>query len=284
MLDNNNLIPGEAFTAAEKLVDNVVDKITSAIGWVFVPKGNKKYQLESENYLIEQIKNDKKMPALAKAASICKVRKLMKEYINQQNIFDIAMKSLACDARPEDVEDDWLSNFFEKAKIISKNDIAIIFGKLLAEEINNPGTVSKSLIHILSLIERDDAKAFVALANFCVFIDGEYFPIIYTEEIDIYMRNDLGMGIINNLVDIGLIQREEFPLSFMKSDNTDVFYFDTKIDIGDVKELCIGNIILTKPGRELIAIITDKKKIKGFAEFISSRITKELGGILELGD
>lgn len=276
-----NLLPGEAFTATGSLAEKVIDKISIAVGWLATPKGDKKYQLESENYLIEQIINDTHMPPLAKAASISNVRKLLKEYKNQQNIFEMAIESLTCDARPEDVDDDWLSYFFEKAKLVSKNDIAIIFGKLLAEEISNPGTVSKSLIHILSIIDRDDAKAFVSLANFCVIIEGLCFPIIYTEEIALYAQNDLNMDEIINLVDIGLIQRDEFPLSIEISNNTDIIYFDSKIDIGNVNKICIGNIILTKAGRELMSVITDKRKIEEFAEFISSRITKEFGGILD---
>ena len=87
MLDNLQLIPGEAFTATEHILDKVIDKISDGVGWVVTPKGSKQYQIEAENYLIEQIKNDSNMPELAKAACISDERKVLREYRNQQNIF-----------------------------------------------------------------------------------------------------------------------------------------------------------------------------------------------------
>lgn len=41
------------------------------------------------------------------------------------------------------------------------------------------------------------------------------------------------------------------------------------------------NVILSKAGRELMSVITDKRKIDGFAEFVSGVIVKDMGGILE---
>lgn len=126
MLDNLQLIPGEAFTAAEHIVDKVIDKISNAVGWVITPKGSKGHQLEAEKYLIEQIKSDVNMPELAKAACISDARKILREYRNQQNILLTALKFLDNSENPDIVDDDWLSYFFDNAKNISREEMAVI--------------------------------------------------------------------------------------------------------------------------------------------------------------
>lgn len=73
MLDNLQVIPEEAFTASEHIINKVIDKVSDAAGWIVTPKGNKVYQSEAEKYLIERIKQDSNMPELAKTASICSV-------------------------------------------------------------------------------------------------------------------------------------------------------------------------------------------------------------------
>ena len=54
MLDNLQLVPGEAFTASEHIVEKVIDKVSNVVGWVITPKGSKQYQLDAEKYLIEK--------------------------------------------------------------------------------------------------------------------------------------------------------------------------------------------------------------------------------------
>lgn len=178
MLDNFQLIPGEAFTASEHIVSKCIDKISNAVGWMATPKGKKEHQLEAESYLIEQIKNNPNMPALAKAGCISDVKKLIKNYRNQSNIFNIALKFLDDFAKPDDVDDDWLAYFFDNAKNISKEEMAIIWGQILAKEMNLPNSVPKSLIYILSVIGYEDADTFRKLANVSIQVEDFFCPIV----------------------------------------------------------------------------------------------------------
>ncbi len=82
MLDNLQVIPGEAFTAPGRIIEKVIDKISNVVGWSVTPKGAKAYQVEAEKYLVDKIKNDSNMPELAKAVCISNVRKIIKEYRN----------------------------------------------------------------------------------------------------------------------------------------------------------------------------------------------------------
>lgn len=269
LLNNLQLIPGEAFTAGGSVVEKLIDKVSNATGWIMIPKGNHKNFLEAEAYLIEQIKNDENMPPLAKAASISKVRKLIKEYINQQSILSIAMPYLADTAKPDEVDDDWMSFFFDKAKNISKDELAIIWGKVLAGEINMPGTISKSLIHILSIIDSEDASVFQKIVSFSVAIDKEKYVILFDNKYEeIYSKIGLYQKDVLKLVDIGLFQYNAFGDTIKTLKNTELEYFDSKLAINASTEIALGNISLSKAASQLLTFIEDKRKIEEFEKFL----------------
>lgn len=281
MLDNLQLIPGEAFTASEHIVEQVIDKISGVVGWIVTAKGSKQYQLEAEKYLIEQIKNDANMPELAKAACISDARKVIREYRNQQNILLTALKFLDDSAKPDDVDDDWLAYFFDNAKNISKEEMAIIWGQILAREINTPNRIPKSLIYILSTIDYEDAMRFKKLANFTLLISDEYFPIIFMDKPDIYTRNGLNKNDIIYLKNTNLIQYNNLLYNISIDPTDRITYFDTPIDVKNSERIWIGNVVLSKAGQELMSVIIDKQKIGGFTEFVAATIIKDMGGILE---
>ena len=275
MLDNFQLIPGEAFTASGRVLEKIVDKVSDAVGWILIPKGTKQYQLEAEKYLIDEIKNNSSMPDLAKAAAISNVRKIIKDYQNQRNIFSMALGFINDSAEPERVSNDWLSFFFDSAKNISEEEVAIIWGKLLAKEINIPGTVSKSLIHILSIIDHKDALTFQKLASFTVEIGNEYYLILFTDRFnDIYKNYGLMPSDIISLEETGLIQSSYGYYSARLESDEKVIYFDSEIDLKGSTVINTGNILLTTAGVELMSVISDKKKVEGFERFLSEVLVK----------
>ena len=281
MLDNLEILPGEAFTASEHIIEKVIDKISNVVGWMIMPKGSKKYQLEAEAYLVEQIKNDSRMPELAKAACISSIRKLIREYRNQHNILLIALNFLNSSANPDDVDEDWLSYFFDNAKNISKEEMAVIWGHILAREINMPNQVPKSLIYILSVIDYEDAVSFGKLANISLQIENLYYPVVFLGMSDVYRKNELHMNDIIRLESTNLIQYGEMPYEISVSSQDKIKYFDECIDVGNEEKICIGNVILTKAGQALMPVITDKRKIDGFEEFVREIILKDAGGIFD---
>ena len=67
MENNLSIIPGEAFTAAASVVNNVLDKMEHAVGFVVTPRGKKKDLEEAVSYYIDEIKNDQKLSPIIKA-------------------------------------------------------------------------------------------------------------------------------------------------------------------------------------------------------------------------
>lgn len=272
MLDNLQLIPGEAFTATGSFLEKLLDKISNAIGWGVIPKNTKKYRLEAEEYLIEQIMNDDKIPTLAKAAYISNARKVIRQYVNQCNICTEAIKCLSTETNIDNInelEDDWLEFFFDKAKKVGKEDMQIIWAKLLAKEVESPNSVSKQLLHILAIIDSREAESFVKLANFIINIGDKVYAIVSQEHFkDVYEPCGLKQSDIMQLVDIGLVQYDNWGYTVILDDGEEITYFDKNIDVGNINKLHVGNVALSKAGEELVSIITDKERIRVFEDYL----------------
>lgn len=89
------------------------------------------------------------------------------------------------------------------------------------------------------------------------------------------------MSDIIRLRDTGLIQYSDSLYTISQSVESKITYFDTVIDVRGIEKICVGNVILSKAGQELMSVVADKRKIDGFAEFVSDTIVREMGGIIE---
>lgn len=167
MFDNWNLLPGEAFTATASVVNNIIDKISNAVGYIIKTKGKNEDLDKALEYLTKNIEENPNIPVLAKTALIADRRKMLKEYCNKQDILDIAIQNLDQNADADNLDPDWLNEFFEKAGMINDEQIKLLFGKLLAEACNGK-QVSKSLIYKLFIMDKEIAEAFVELCKYRV--------------------------------------------------------------------------------------------------------------------
>lgn len=266
MLDNFNLIPGEAFEAIDNISNNLINKIASATGYILTPHGKRKDEEAAVKYYIDEIKKNDKMPLLLKAASISEVRNLLKKYRNQQDILLESMKYLNDNAIPERMDEDWLVNFMEKAGNISNKDIQVLYAKMLGEEANEPGIISRSLINTIASMDQELANDFQKLTKCIVYeIDeeGKESPAVILpiqDEKNNYKDVISFMDLVN-LTSIGLIEHEiGFGARYVwKEAEILVRYGNEQFTLkcqNESKEIPIGNVGLTRNGMELAKIVT----------------------------
>ena len=276
MFDNFQLIPDEAFVVFGSLAQKLIDKVAVVVGWVAIPKGNKAYQLKAEEYLIEQIKKDKNMPPLAKAASISNVRKIIRQYINQNDILNDALEYLNEEEdflKIDDIDNDWLQFFFDKARNISKEDMKIIWAKLFAKGVKEPGSISRQLLHILSVIDQREASTFAKLPNYCVYINGKkHLAIYYGVTCGIDGNDELLEADIFRLVDIGLVQQSGISYMCNLEEDENVKYFGKEIDLKGKRTIQVGNVIFSRAGEELMSILAEGEPIVGYEEILSKEM------------
>jgi hypothetical protein len=254
----------------------LVEKISDAVGGLFKP-----YQLvrvakaEAEAERIHA-EGQIQVTDLHRRA----MRRFLEEEAQKQaNIEAITQKALPLlgeTACPQNVEDDWITNFFDKSRIISDGDMQQLWSKLLASEANLPGTISKRTVNVLGDLDKRDAELFTHLCGFAWVIGGGINPLIYDLEHEFSIRADLRFSSLSHLDTLGLIQFNNiagFRVTKLPKKTTAVYY-DKQLELtlpNDFdNELDVGLVLLTRAGYDL-ARICNCEPVDGFFEYVYDR-------------
>ena len=123
----------------------LIEKISDAIGGIFQP------------YQIRRVAEAQAQAEKIQAVSRIEITELQRravqrflaeEAIKQNNIESITRRALTDvreNARPEQVEDDWIANFFDKCRLISDDQMQTLWSKVLAGEANSQGRTQNGL-------------------------------------------------------------------------------------------------------------------------------------------
>lgn len=97
--------------------------------------------------------------------------KIIKEQINLDEITLNAAKDLiqeeskTTNKDDHEISDDWLNEFESHARLKSSEEMKLIFGKILSEEISTPGTFSMRSVRIISQLDNEAARLFQLLCS-----------------------------------------------------------------------------------------------------------------------
>jgi hypothetical protein len=272
MADSNSIINlGELSKPATVLIE----KISEAIGGIFKP------------YQIKRIAKAEAAASLIEAESQIQItdlhRRAMHRFVEEEaqkqaNIETITSQSLPLledNSSPENVDDDWITNFFDKCRIVSDEDMQKLWSRVLASEANTPGTFSRRTVNLISDLENRDADLFTNLCRFGWMI-GNVVPLVFDSQHDIYNRYGIDFNTLNHLETLGLIQFNavgtfqilRLPKRFSIS------YYGTQVTLTmpneNANSLELGHVLLTKAGQEL-APICGSTSIPEYFEYVQKR-------------
>src|SRR5687768_4210652 len=160
MSDGNSIINLGDLT---KPATVLIEKIAEATGAVFRP-----YQIvrvakaEAEADKIKALANIEISEPQQRGLQ----RFILEQGLQQENMESITAQTLPQlkeDAKPEEIEDDWLAKFFAECKLVSDGEMQSLWAKLLAGQANQPGTFSKRTIEFVSNLDKSDAQLFTNL-------------------------------------------------------------------------------------------------------------------------
>ncbi len=257
----------------------LIEKVSEALGGYFKPYQIKRVaKAEAEAEIIKaqaQIEvTDLQRRALG--------RFVVEEAKKQDNIEKITQKAipqLEDSATPQDVEDDWITNFFDKCRIISDAQMQSLWAKVLSGEANSPGSYSKRTVNFLGSLDKADANLFTSLCGFGWFI-GDVVPLIFDVKDPIYNDKGINFNSLTHLDDIGLISFNNISgfkrIGFPKQ--ITIFYYGTPLNLEfqkeDGNEIETGRVLLTKTGQQL-SNISGSKPVDGFVHFVIERWAKK---------
>jgi hypothetical protein len=251
----------------------LIEKISNAVGGIFRPWQMRRVgQAEAEVTRIQaatQIEiSDLEYRAMR--------RRLAEEAIKQKNIEDIAQKALPAlneDARPEDIESDWIANFFDKCRLISDEEMQELWARVLAGEANAPGKFSKRTINLLASFDKADAELFRSLCSFVWSLGDSMNSLVFNHHDAIYNGAGIHFVSLRYLEAVGLVsfqpgtgghrfncRTQRLVLGYEKE-----FLVEFPTAAGNFLE--IGDVLLTRSGQEL-AFVSGAAPSDGFQAYV----------------
>ena len=196
-------------------------------------------------------------------------RVVYQEVRRQENIEQItqnAAEELAGvkDVSTDKVEVDWITRFFNIVQNISSEEMQVLWSRILAGEVRNPGSYSMRTLELMRNITTQEAKVISKAFNLCVKADIGAFIIDNEQFLREYF--DLSLSDFLLLEELGLIQRE---LGFeIKNDphvqERELLKYGNKtieviVDAGSGDQ-SVDVHKLTNVGREILSLISIEPK------------------------
>lgn len=258
-----------------KPATTLIEKISDAVGGIFKP-----YQIvrvAKAEAAADKIRAESQIEVtdLHRRAMHRFLEEEAKKQSNIEAITEKAIPQLQDKSTPEKIEDDWITNFFDKSRIVSDKDMQQLWSSVLAREANAPGAFSKRTVNLLGDLDKIDAELFISLCGFAWQI-GNIVPLIYDVQADIYNRQGINFNSLSHLESLGLIQFNNLSgFRRMKlPKTTPVFYYGRCVNLNFQKDLDndldLGKALLTRAGHEL-ALICGSKPHDGFFEYVYDR-------------
>lgn len=247
-----------SFDGFADVANNLINKVSDVVGWTVNHSTPKREALST---YIESVKAMDIGP-LEKAAYISEAKKVIKAYQNQNKIIEQAVQYLKPSAQAEKMSDDWIAQFMNKAGCVYDKDFQVIWGKILAEECNEPGSIPKALLHVLEQMDNQHAKTFSLICSLSVCVDTikgrEYHPVIpFYKYKDFFTDMGLAYDDLVDLKAIGLVETD-FPIIGGSAFETNelvtrmIMYFGRSYSVPvERNTLPVGNVIYTRIGHAL---------------------------------
>ncbi len=261
----------------------LIEKISNAVGGIAKP-----YQIvrvtkaESKAAMI-RAESEIEIADLRMRAAKRFITEEMNKQSNMETITAKAIPHLKEDSSPENMNNDWIANFFEKCRIVSDSDMQDLWSRILAGEANTPGAFSRKTVNLTADLEKHDAEMFRNFCRFSWVVPGErpIVPVIFDYANEIYGQHGISFDSCTHLDTLGLLVFDpeymlgmDFPgLGIPRfSYHGRSITFDTNHD--KKRSIPVGAAVYTKAGVEL-ANICQVEPVNGFFNYVRSHWIKD---------
>lgn len=261
-------------------ITKLIEVVSSGIGVLYKPRSIRK-EAEAMAYAVNVIGSAKataeaeKLNAigLAQAAnnivladadkdilSRAKARIIYRELQRQTNIEAIseaAINELPSHVSSDPVDEDWRTRFFDIAENISNSDMQMLWGKVLAGEVAQPGSYSLRTLDVLKNLTQHEAHLFQQARNlvfddeFILKIDHkltfEKYGLTFSDILELRAAGILQEG--DNLNITVTVDPADSPIIFLNNGLSILIMCPT------APKVTFYVITLTSAGRELITLI-----------------------------
>lgn len=242
-----------------------------------------------EHKHIVKVAKAKQEAAITDAETKIYIEELMEERRrynqNKRNIITKSLPQLDESAAPENMDIDWIVNFFDRCRLVSDDQMQTLWANILAREAMQPGSYSRRTVNLVASMDKHDADLFTALCGFCWGSDGMRAPAIHEFYHRVFANGGIDYMALRHLDDIGLINLRfgNQPFAEHKLPNSiTLSYFDRKLALRHDQEsihgsggykLDWGGVSLTGAGEQLERIC-GAVPVPGFFDYMRSEWKK----------
>lgn len=213
-------------------------------------------------------------------------RFLSEEEQKQKNIESITEKAiplLADKSNPDGMDRDWIADFFDKCRIVSDDEMQLLWSKVLAGEANEPNSYSKRTVALLGSLSKEEAELFTLFGSFLWSgAKGAHF-VIEGDAVEARFLKESRHHYISaqsHLQDIGLLASNtlHFPAASLAQREFRYFHerFQFKLPTGYRKPAIDPTLPITYlsgAGEELLSI-AGSKPLEGYAPAVMQESVK----------
>ena len=191
-----------------------------------------------------------------------------------QNLGDFAEVS------SEPVDLDWTTRFFDAVSDVSTDEMQILWGKILAGEVNTPGSFSLRTLEAVRNMSKKEAELFSFMASFIINAEAEMFVI---SDASLLKKYKISYTSIMLLDECGLINSSgtlSYNSTVSKTKALPIYnrrrivFVSCKTE--EERKISFGVHTLTRVGKELIKIIDvepNNDYLLDLAKYIESHYT-----------
>jgi hypothetical protein len=196
--------PSEAVKAVAEVAKLIIEPISTIA------------QTYADDFRLRKLaKTEIEIERLKTRARINSEAEIIRHQINKEQILEKAKELLVGEeskkeSSPETrikIEEDWVFKWASFAKDVSDETVQVLWAKILAGELTNPGTFSLRLLSTISSFRKVDAIAFDLFANYIWEGPQKTFFQLYTKETDelLEKKHNINYGFYSHLQSLGLL-------------------------------------------------------------------------------
>lgn len=263
-----------------KEVEKLISVVSSGIGTLYHPRKIRK-EADAQAYAIRVLSKaqaeanaEARLIEIETEDRICR-RIAAKEIRRQENI-DSVVEMAAGNLDGEEVSEkpvdiDWATRFFEIVQDVSREEMIIIWAKILAKEIKEPSTFSIRTLEVLRNITAEEALTFEKVSQFFLSQNGIF---IYNNH-DVLNKYGVHYVDLALLTECGLLQTGDFVVKNFRpasdKETTSIILYGKyvmllKMPAGS-KVVDIPVVLLTKVGQELYGLLEPKTSLEYMKDF-----------------
>lgn len=219
--------------------------------------------------------------AYVEAASEKFARQIVNERLNVDRITLTAVEQLKnsptsnVEGEVSEIDEDWLNSFEAFAKNLSSQKMQNLFGKILAGEIQKPGSFSPKTLQVVTHLSQDVAALFQTVCSLCIYKSDNEEGIWEARVVEVdgaagsngLSAYGLNYRLLTLLMEHGLVKPDlgathNYADSIIKNNAATFFAYQGRqrvlqptSDANPPDSLPIAGVALTRTGRELLSIV-----------------------------